>query len=120
MRGRLFLSVILLFLLSAVSQARADVCRDGFEQCRQSSWRTIDLKEAKRRYDAYSALFIDARAFPRYSEGTIMRALDLPIRRFKRMLKWLPSDREAPIVVFCDGPKCGLASKLAERLVKKG
>ncbi len=85
-----------------------------------SACKHIDLKEAKARYDAYAALFIDARSFPRYREGTIMRAMNVPIRRFKRMLKWLPADKEAAMVLFCDGPKCGLAEKLADRLVKVG
>ncbi len=85
-----------------------------------SGWKQIGLKEAKEQYDAYSALFVDARSFPRYREGTILRAVNVPIRRFKRMLKWLPAKKEAPIVVFCDGPKCGLAPRLADRLVKAG
>ncbi len=80
----------------------------------------INLEEAKQRYNAYSAIFIDARAFPRYAKGTVMRALNVPIRRFKRMLKWLPSDKNAPIVIFCDGPKCGLAEKEAVKFVKYG
>lgn len=100
---------MLLFLMSGLSSAETD-----------ATFRRIDLRDAKARYDAYSALFIDARSFPRYREGTIMRSLNVPLRRFKRMLKWLPSRKEAPMIVFCDGPKCGLAPKLADRLARAG
>jgi rhodanese-related sulfurtransferase len=84
------------------------------------AWRSVDLKEAKRRYDDHSTLFIDARAFLSYQRGTIPRSLNVPLRRFKRMGKWLPRDPKAPLLVFCDGPQCGLAPKVADRLVKAG
>ncbi len=83
-------------------------------------YRFIDLAEAKARYNAHNALFIDARDARMYAKGTIMRALNVPLKRFKRMKKWLPARKEAPILIFCNGIKCGKSIKLAEKFARAG
>jgi rhodanese-related sulfurtransferase len=83
-------------------------------------YRIIDLDEAKAHYNAHNALFIDARDAKMYARGTIMRALNIPLKRFKRMSKWFPTRKDAPLLIFCNGVKCGKSIKLAEKLAKTG
>ncbi len=83
-------------------------------------YRLIDLAEVKERYNAHNALFIDARDADMYAKGTILRALNVPLKRFKRMKKWLPARKDAPILIFCNGIKCGKSVKLAERFARAG
>lgn len=111
------------FLSFFFSVGSADALKDRSVSGKGERWssvRRIDLREARRLYDAYSALFVDARSFSRYREGTIPRALNVPLHRAKRMLKWLPADKGAPIVLFGDGPDYVPADKLARRLAEAG
>ncbi len=84
------------------------------------SYRTIDLSEVKTHYNAHDALFVDARDANMYAKGTILRAVNVPLKRFKRMKKWLPVRKDAPILIFCNGVKCGKSVKLAERFARAG
>ena len=86
----------------------------------EAGYRLVGLEEVKKAYDAHSALFIDARSFEKYRRGTIMRALNVPLKRFKRMKKWLPVRKDAAILVFCNGIECGKSEKLARRLHRAG
>jgi len=103
-------AIAVLFLLTCLALA---------EQ-RGGSYRRVGLDEVKKLYDTHGALFVDARRFSRYAEGTIMRALNLPVRRVKRMRRWLPKRLDAPILIFCDGPECNASAVLARRLAKAG
>ena len=80
----------------------------------------VNLTTVKRLYDTHGVLFLDARRFRRYAQGTIMRALNLPVKRFKRMSRWLPRRLDAPLLVFCDGPRCDASAALARRLIRMG
>jgi len=84
------------------------------------AYRIIDLNEAKTHYDAHDALFIDARDAKLYAEGTIRRAVSIPLKRFKRMKKWLPGRKDAPLLIFCNGATCDKSAKLAERFAQAG
>ncbi len=84
------------------------------------TWRSVDLREAKRLYNEHSALFIDARPFSSYQRGTIARSLNLPLRRFKRMSRWLPADKGAALLIFANEAKNNVAQKVAKRLIKTG
>jgi len=86
----------------------------------EAGYRLVGLEEVKKAYDAHSALFIDARSFEKYRQGTIMRALNVPLKRFKRMKKWLPVRKDAAILVVCNGIECGKSEKLARRLHRAG
>ncbi|WP_456393440.1 rhodanese-like domain-containing protein [Nitratifractor sp.] len=97
-------------------------CGKAKAACEEASrsYKIVDLRRVKHLYNARRALFVDARSFEKYVKGTIPGALNLPLKRFKRMRKWLPADKEAPIVVFCDGLGCGRSAKLARKLLREG
>jgi rhodanese-related sulfurtransferase len=84
------------------------------------AYRMINLNEVKTHYDAHDALFIDARDAKMYAKGTILRALNIPLKRFKRMKKWFPGRKDAPLLIFCNGVQCGKSTKLAEKFARAG
>ena len=83
-------------------------------------FKVVDIKEAKELYSTNSALFIDAREFKEYEKGTIAKALNVPLKRYKRMKKWLPIDKNATIVLFGFSKESVIAEKLAKKLTKLG
>jgi rhodanese-related sulfurtransferase len=111
MSGKVIVGILLTVLFVAAGEPAA-----GGE----IAYRIVPLDEAKEIYSAHRALFIDARPFERYRRGTIMGALNVPLKRFKRMKKWLPGRKDAPILVFCNGVKCGKSKRLAKKLAKAG
>ena len=85
-----------------------------------NEYKEIGLKKAKGIFYAKSALFLDARPEKLYKKGTIFGSLNLPVKKYKRLKKFLPINKNAKIVTFCNGIKCELSHNLAELLVKDG
>lgn len=101
---KLLISVAMLFSLSTASDKAKE----------------IQLKKAKGMFQAKSALFIDARPEKLYKKGTILGAMNIPFKKFNRYKKFLPASKKAKIVTFCNGAKCDLSHKLAEKIVALG
>jgi len=80
----------------------------------------IPLKKVKGMYNAKSALFVDARGFKLYQKGTIMGAMHMPAKKFKKFSKYLPADKNAKIVSFCNGYKCEESDHLAFKIMALG
>jgi len=80
----------------------------------------VDYTEVKRIYNAGSGLFIDARESKFYKKGTILGAINIPIKRFRRMKRLLPQRKNSKLVLFCGGIKCGKSAKLATLIAKEG
>ncbi len=80
----------------------------------------IGLQEAKDHFNAHNALFIDARDANMYAKGTILRALNVPMKRFKRMQKWFPIRKDAPLLIFCNGIGCDTSAQLAKKFARAG
>jgi len=85
-----------------------------------NAYETIDIEKAKQYYETNSALFIDARDFKKYIKGTIAKAINVPLKRYKRFKKFLPIDKNATIVTFCGGINCKLSKKLSLKLERLG
>jgi rhodanese-related sulfurtransferase len=81
---------------------------------------TISIEKVKFYYGTNSALFIDARDFKKYLKGTIPKAINIPLKRYKRFKKFLPIDKNSTIVIFCGGINCNLSKKLSKKLEKFG
>ena len=80
----------------------------------------VDIKEVQKLYSTNSALFIDAREFKEYKKATIAKALNVPLKRYKRMKKWLPIDKNATILLFGSNKESAVSEKLAKKLTKLG
>lgn len=101
---KLFVSVVL-FVTMAIASGDLNI---------------VPLKKAKGMFNAQSALFIDARGKKLYQKGTIMAAMHMPVKKFKKFSKWLPKDKKAKIVTFCNGIKCEESDHLARKLMDAG
>ena len=82
----------------------------------------IPFEEARDRYLAGEAVFIDARAPEFYQEGHLPEAINLPLADFDQVadqrVMELPED--TLFVTYCDGEDCALAAEVALKLKKIG
>ena len=82
----------------------------------------IPLDEAKEKFFAGNAFFIDARPKDDYRNGHIQGAHNLPFEVFDQqageILINLPED--TLIITYCDGDKCTLSAELALKLKEIG
>lgn len=78
---------------------------------------------AKNRFDAKTALFLDARKPESYTAGHIPGALNFyPMEMEKFAPRVMPqlTDKGREIVVYCDGGDCTLSLELARALIQQG
>ncbi|MFP4485745.1 MAG: rhodanese-like domain-containing protein [Campylobacterales bacterium] len=80
----------------------------------------IKMDEAKKYFDEKSALFVDARGYKLYQAGTIMGSLNVPVSEYDKLKKFLPADKSATIIPFCNGYKCEHSDELAELMQEDG
>ncbi len=63
----------------------------------------------------------DSRPLPRFQEGYIPTAVNLPFPSFDKLAeKLLPQDKKALIVFYCAGPSCNMSPGSAEKAKKLG
>lgn len=83
--------------------------------------RYLTLLQAKQAFDSDRAAFVDARDPEAYRRAHVLGAVSMPA--------WEPSlgrqdlralGRADPVIIYCDGPRCGAARKLAQRLARRG
>jgi rhodanese-related sulfurtransferase len=84
--------------------------------------RPIELAAALEKLNQGTAIFIDARAEDDYRAGHIKTARNLPE---KTLDIWMPeffnaTPPETELIVYCSGPRCRLAERLAAKLYEFG
>jgi len=63
----------------------------------------------------------DSRPLPRFQEGAIPTAVNLPFPDFHTLAeKLLPGDRKALIIFYCAGPTCSMSPRSADQAIKLG
>lgn len=80
----------------------------------------VKKDEVKKLYDSGKALFVDARGKKLYQRDTIMGSVNIPVDKYDALKSYLPVDKIAPIVVFCNGFKCEKSDELAVLMQKDG
>jgi rhodanese-related sulfurtransferase len=82
----------------------------------------IDVNEARRLYGDGQTVFVDARNQQDYAKGSVRGSVFLPPddvhERFVAVQSLLPED--SPIVLYCYGPECDMAERVAEFLGQLG
>ncbi|HPG51336.1 MAG TPA: rhodanese-like domain-containing protein [Spirochaetota bacterium] len=81
---------------------------------------SISEAEAKIKYDAGMALFIDAREKVAFEAGHIAGAVNIPADDPPAGALDALMDRPREIVFYCDGAECGAAAKLARAMIGRG
>jgi len=80
----------------------------------------VSAAEAKIKYDAGMALFIDAREKAEYDDGHIAGAGSVPASAPPAGAIAAAMARPLELVVYCDGAACGAAEKLARAIIGRG
>jgi len=62
----------------------------------------------------------DSRPLPRFQEGAIPTAVNLPYPAFDKLVDKLPKDKNALIVFYCAGPACNMSPGSADKAKKLG
>jgi rhodanese-related sulfurtransferase len=65
-------------------------------------------------------VLIDSRPAPRFQDGTIPTAINLPFPAFDKFVDRLPSDRNTLIVFFCQGATCMMSPSSLRRAEAMG
>lgn len=62
----------------------------------------------------------DSRPLPRFQEGSIPTAENLPFPAFDKLVGKLPADKNALIIFYCAGPTCNMSPGSADKAKKLG
>jgi len=65
-------------------------------------------------------VLIDSRTKPEYAESHIVTAVNIPDKELQDNLTLLPADKNALLVIYCNGVKCGKSKRLAGQLETLG
>lgn len=58
---------------------------------------------------------VDSRPAPKYAEGYVPTAVNLPFPAFDKLTDRLPADKAQLLVFYCGGPTCSMSPKSAEK-----
>lgn len=102
---KLFLVVLLASVLVA---ATARAAEKGF--------RVVSTVELKSMMDEKkSFILVDTRTSEEFQEAHIKGAVSIPEKNFETQLSLLPADKNALVVLYCNGVKCGKSKKAAKK-----
>ena len=84
--------------------------------------RIITLDEAKSRFDAKEAVFIDARPDLFYKIGHIAGAISFPRAEFEKTNNFTPiqEHKGKKIILYCSGKECPDSSILSQYMIREG
>lgn len=102
--------LVLLSVLMGASHASAD-----------NTYRIISSEQLKTMLDARDEFtLIDARTKDEFDEAHIVRAINIPEKNFEGMMSTLPANRNALLIIYCNGMKCGKSKKVASKAAAAG
>jgi rhodanese-related sulfurtransferase len=125
MQRRLVLAAMLAVALASVAARAADA------PAALAGAKVVTAEDVMKLVGA-GALIVDARIASEYADGHIKGAVNVPYReRSKKDTSFnagddefniarLPSDRTAPIVIYCNGPDCWKSFKASTAALKAG
>ncbi len=81
----------------------------------------VDTEGLKKMLDSHAPMtVIDARNPEEYQEVHIKGAISLPVKQWDKLAGELPVDKEARLVFYCNGIKCGKSKKAAAKALAAG
>lgn len=78
----------------------------------------ISLADAKKHFDAGTAVFFDARTEETYKEGHVKGAINVNFENWEKKLKTVPKDKT--IITYCSCPNEHSAAAMVIEMQKKG
>ncbi len=107
--SRRIIGYLFLCLLVLVSQAVA------------TEYKLIDTPQLKAMFDGRTEFtLIDARTKEEYDEAHIVKAINVTEKGYEAQASQLPADRNALLVIYCNGVKCGKSRKIAAKAEAAG
>lgn len=101
----LLLPLAFLFMVMGASHVSAE-----------KTYRLISTEQLKTMLDAKEEFtLVDARTKDEFEEAHIVRAINIPEKSFEGMLSSLPVNKNALLVIYCNGIKCGKSKKVAAK-----
>jgi rhodanese-related sulfurtransferase len=77
----------------------------------------VDTDQLKAMFDKYEkCVLIDARSPQEYKNAHIVNAINIPDKKLEDNMKQLPENRNALLIIYCNGVKCGKSLRLAKQL----
>ena len=98
--------------------------RVGIPRTYEARLPEASAKEARAMFDAGTAIFIDTRDARDYQKDHIPGAVNLPMRDWQRAWSKVSASGELPkearLLIYCYGRKCGLSTRAGKRLLEEG
>jgi rhodanese-related sulfurtransferase len=89
--------------------------------CGSKDYSVISTAELRAMFDQKQKFtLIDARTKQEYQNAHIIKAVNIPDKKLKENMALLPADRNALLVIYCNGVKCGKSKRLADQLAPLG
>jgi len=86
-----------------------------------ADFRFIDTAQLKTMFDEKKDFtLVDARTKEEYDEAHIVKAVNITEKGFESQAAQLPSDKNALLVIYCNGVKCGKSKKVAAKAEAAG
>jgi rhodanese-related sulfurtransferase len=87
----------------------------------EKEFRVVSTAELKSLMDEKKAfVLVDTRTSEEFQEAHIKGAVSIPEKNFEAQLSLLPADRNALVVLYCNGVKCGKSKKAAKKAEAAG
>ncbi|MEW6117260.1 MAG: rhodanese-like domain-containing protein [Nitrospirota bacterium] len=102
--------------LLAVSLVSLIFVMIGSSFAAESTYQTITSEQLKAMIDEKKAfMLIDARTKEEYQEAHIITSINIPEKSFESLTSLLPADKNAHLVFYCNGVKCGKSKRTAKK-----
>ena len=87
-------------------------------QANTDDFQRISLEDAKKEFDAGTAIIVDARAEVAYKNERIKGSISLPMESFEARYKEIPTDKK--IITYCSCPSEHTSGAMVSKLKEKG
>lgn len=115
---------IIAALLIALSVASTPLLAHGCASCSSSktaaNWPDISHEKLSSLVASKKVVLLDANGSKSYQKSHIPGAIDMSSMSEANLAKALPADKNALIVAYCGGPKCGAWKSAAKKVAALG
>jgi rhodanese-related sulfurtransferase len=100
------LTVLMLICVFAVPQAFAE-----------KEYKIVSTDQLKAMFDKKQTfILIDARTKQEYKNAHIINSINIADKKLQENMSLLPADKNALLIIYCNGVKCGKSMRLAQHL----
>lgn len=121
-------NILILMMISALtvftacqqvsSTAKSEPTKTAATPNKTEDFQTISLADAKKEYDAGTAIIVDARSGDAWKNERIKSSLSIPMETLDTKYKELPTDKK--IIAYCSCPAEHTSGEMVKKLKEKG